>query len=150
MYKINAILLSLIIYLLCTQNSIATVIYKWVDANGVTHYSQQVPKGVVSEKLYSEDFEQQKIGFTSPTVNQKPQQSQDEMQDITAQTIKKQDKKQAESICNSAKHSLNILLSHTLLRSVSEDGKTVTAMTEEDRQAQIKEQQKRVELFCDS
>lgn len=53
----------------------ATVIYKWVDEHGVTHYSQQNPENVIdqskSTKLNSEDIEPKAIGALAPTAREK-------------------------------------------------------------------------------
>ncbi|MFT5790551.1 MAG: hypothetical protein ACI8SJ_002680, partial [Shewanella sp.] len=68
----------------------------------------------------------------------------------SALAIKKSDKAQAKTICESARHSLNVLTSHSKLNQKSkETGKTV-AMTEEQRQAAITEQKERVSLFCEN
>jgi len=137
--------------LLLTVPVSATVIYKWVDKKGVTHYSQQIPQENVATteptKLLSEDIEPQPIGFIAPKARTtaSPMLSQ-AWQD--AALIKKQDKKQAKAICSRAKHNLNLLTTHSRIRSADKESGKVTALTEEARQARIKTQQTRVKLFC--
>ena len=128
----------------------AGVIYTWVDENGVTHYSQQAPQqeSIKTSKLYSEDLEQAKVGFIAPIKKVEPTSKANELEKSAAQ-IKEKDAKQAKSICESAKHNLEILTTHTkLIRQTSDSGESV-AMTEEDRQASIAQQQERIKLFCD-
>lgn len=128
----------------------AGVIYTWVDENGVTHYSQQAPQqeNIKAEKLYSEDLEQAKVGFIAPVKKAEATSEVNELEKSAA-LIKEKDAKQAQSICKSAKHNLDILTTHTkLIRQTSDSGESV-AMTEEDRQASIAQQQERIKLFCD-
>lgn len=128
----------------------AGVIYTWVDENGVTHYSQQAPQqeSIKTSKLYSEDLEQAKVGFIAPIKKVEPTSKANELEKSAA-LIKEKDTKQANSICESAKHNLEILTTHTkLIRQTSDSGESV-AMTEEDRQASIAQQQERIKLFCD-
>lgn len=128
----------------------AGVIYTWVDDNGVTHYSQQAPQQekIKAEKLYSEDLEQAKVGFIAPIKKADPTSEANQLEKSAA-LIKEKDAKQAKSICESAKHNLEILTTHTkLIRQTSDSGESV-AMTEEDRQTSIAQQQERIKLFCD-
>jgi hypothetical protein len=128
----------------------ANVIHKWVDENGVTHYSQQPPMdaGAISSKIYSEDLEQKPIGFIQPKVreNNAPVLSEDEK---NANAIKKQNSEQASAICKSAKQNLHILKSNSRIRSKNEETGELVSMKEEDRQQEINTQQERVKLFCD-
>lgn len=133
---------------LFTSPVLADVIYTWVDDNGVTHYSQQAPQqeSIQAEKLYSKDLSQAKVGFIAPVKKQEvPQTSEVEK---SAALIRQKDAKQAQSICESATHNLEVLTTHTnLIRQTSDSSKPV-AMTEEDRQTSIAQQQERIKLFC--
>lgn len=40
-----------ILFIACIANAGAQSIYKWIDENGVTHFSEQRPQGVESERL---------------------------------------------------------------------------------------------------
>ena len=127
----------------------ATVIYKWVDKNGVLHYSQEPPQEeALAETLHSKDIEPPKTGYIAPQVRADVPPEPTDLEK-SAVLIKEKDAKQAQSICKSAKHNLDILTTHTkLIRQTSDSGESV-AMTEEDRQASIAQQQERIKLFCD-
>ena len=125
----------------------ATVIYKWVDKNGVTHYSQEPPEEALAETLHSKDIEPPKTGYIAPQVRADAPPEPTDLEK-SAVLIKEKDAKQAQSICESATHSLNVLTSYTRLNRQSENGGEPVAMTEEERQAAIKEQQERIRLFC--
>jgi thioesterase domain-containing protein len=125
----------------------ATVVYKWVDENGVTHFSQEPPPKGQADMLDSADIEQAKTGFVAPKVSQK-EDPQDSDIEKAAELIKQKDAKQAKSICDNAKHSLDILTTYTKLSRQDDKGGEPVAMTEEERQAAIKEQQEKIKLFC--
>ena len=138
---------ALLLLIVCSTAATATTIYKWVDKNGVTHFSQEPPQEEQVEKLHSEDIERAKTGYVAPTVRQDPKPAATEMEK-SAQLIKEKDAEQAQRICDNAKQGLNVLTTHTRLnRKDSESGEPV-AMTEEERQAAIKENEQRISLFC--
>ncbi|MCL1051586.1 DUF4124 domain-containing protein [Shewanella abyssi] len=138
----------LLIASLFSSHIYASEIYTWVDEYGVTHFSQEPPEQQSAEKMYSEDIKPKKIGSVSPTSSPKMAKASTELE-RAALAIKHSDKAQAKSICESARHSLNVLTSHSKLnRKSKETGKTV-AMTEEQRQATIAEQKERISLFCE-
>lgn len=125
----------------------ATVVYTWVDEEGTTHYSQQPPEGIQATKLYSEDMEQAPIGFISPTIEQaKPELSQAEKD---ALTIKLQDKEQAKSLCESAKHNLNLLKSYDRLTRKDTETDAQVVMTQDEKKTAIEQQKERIRLFCE-
>ncbi|WP_394388587.1 DUF4124 domain-containing protein [Shewanella woodyi] len=144
MFK-KLILLSLSLTLTFTVS--ATVIHKWVDKDGVTHYSQQPPENTDSSKLYSEDIEQKPIGFIQPKVRESNAAVQTE-EEKNAEAIRKQSSEQAAAICENAKQNLNILTSHSRLKSKDEKTGEMVSMREEDRQEQISTQKERIKLFC--
>ncbi|MGS0683239.1 DUF4124 domain-containing protein [Shewanella sp. 125m-7] len=129
----------------------ASVIYTWVDDNGVTHYSQQPPEPTQSttetDKLYSEDINPKQIGTVAPLAKVAQNSGPSDLE-TNAAMIKQADKKQAKLICKNAQHSLNVLTTHSKLNKKNKDTGEVVAMTEEQRQASITEQRERVKLFC--
>lgn len=127
----------------------ASVIYTWVDENGVTHYSQQAPEQehLNASKLYSEDIEQAKIGYIAPIKKEEPQPTSE--LEKSAALIKEKDAKQAQSICVNAKHNLSVLTTYTKLTRKTTESDEPVAMTEEERQASIVQQQERIKLFCE-
>ncbi|MFT5705090.1 MAG: hypothetical protein ACI8SK_001044 [Shewanella sp.] len=141
-------LICLSLSLTFTSSTFAIEIFQWVDKDGVTHYSQQPPKNNSSNKIYSEDLEQKPIGSVQPKIRESttPVQSEDEK---NAATIKKQNTEQATALCESAKQNLKILTSHSRLKSKDEKTGGLVMMKEEDRQQEIKNQKKRIKLFCD-
>lgn len=145
----SAMLLRIACLMLLTHPVLAGVIYTWVDENGVTHYSQQPPEQdhPKTQQLYSEDIEPGKVGYIAPVKNEEPP-KMSEPEKSTA-LIKAQDTKQAEAICENAKHNLDVLTTHTKLTRQAEGNKEPVAMTEEERQAAISENQQRIKLFCD-
>ncbi|MCZ4339224.1 DUF4124 domain-containing protein [Shewanella colwelliana] len=137
----------LLVTMLFSPTILATTIYKWVDEKGVTHYSQQVPPEKQSEKLYSEDIEQKKVGFVAPKVKAVSEPEKSDLE-LAAQEISKKDKAQASAICDNAKHQLNVLETHTRLTRKNEDSDEPVRMTEEERQSEISAQKEKIRLFC--
>ncbi|MGL5359316.1 MAG: DUF4124 domain-containing protein [Shewanella sp.] len=129
--------------------AMASVIYTWVDKHGVTHYSQEPPsqEQQKASELNSQALEPAKIGYIAPTTKtEEPKVSDAEK---SAALIKERDAKQAQSICDNAKHYLNVLTTHTnLIRQSADKTQEGQAMTEEERQAAITQQQERIKLFC--
>lgn len=144
-------LLALTLPLLFITSVSATVIYKWVDKNGVTHYSQQIPENAdeksKSTKLYSEDIEPKAIGTVAPTVRKEEAKELTQAQQDAA-AINEHDKEQAKEICKNAKYNLDILMTHTKLNNKDQQTGEVVAVTEEQRQEKLKMQKQRIELFC--
>ena len=68
----------------------------------------------------------------------------------SAKIINEKDKQQAKDICESAKHSLSVLKTHSKLNQQDKATGETVAMTEEQRQAAIAENTERVRLFCHS
>uniref|UniRef100_Q0HS50 DUF4124 domain-containing protein n=1 Tax=Shewanella sp. (strain MR-7) TaxID=60481 RepID=Q0HS50_SHESR len=147
--KVSAMFLRITCLMLLTQPVFAGVIYTWVDENGVTHYSQQPPEQEQpkTQQLYSEDIEPGKIGYIAPAKKDAPPEMSES--EKSAALIKEKDAKQAETICENAKHNLDVLTTHTKLTRQEEGNKEPVAMTEEERQAAISENQQRIKLFCD-
>ncbi|MCL1069009.1 DUF4124 domain-containing protein [Shewanella olleyana] len=145
--------LRLLAFLLCccvSHISFATVIYTWVDKDGVSHYSQQPPANVDSKKVYSEDIEPAQVGYVPvlPNTSTSSQSNQDSDLAAKAKLIKEKDAEQAASICESAKHSLNVLSTYQHLhRKDAETGEEIV-ITEEERLAQIEKNEERKKLFC--
>ncbi|GGB56337.1 DUF4124 domain-containing protein [Shewanella inventionis] len=144
--NIFRLVISLVIIVFSSVLSAATI-YTWVDKSGVVHYSQQPPKDVDAKKIYTEDMEPAKIGTNTPQrkTAQKPEESELAK---SAKMINEKDKQQAKEICDSAKHSLNVLNTHTSLSQQNKQTGETTKMTEEQRQAAIAENNERVKLFC--
>ena len=153
-HKLTILASSLLVALACIATASANTIYTWVDSNGVTHYSQQPPSQTEStssktatNKLYSEDIEPKPIGTVAP-LKPLPQNKQVSELEKKAAAIHLADKQQAQQVCENAKHSLKVLTTHTKLNKKNNQTGEVMAMTEEQRQASIAEQNERIRLFC--
>ncbi|MCW3171622.1 DUF4124 domain-containing protein [Shewanella subflava] len=140
-------LLLLVASLTIAPSAFATTIYTWTDSNGLIHYSQQAPQGVDAKRISSDDIEPSKIGTASPIRKTAEKEPESDLAK-SAKLIKEKDAKQAESICESAKHSMSLLDTYNrLTRKDPVTGEDV-AMTEEDKQAARAENAERVRLFC--
>ncbi|QYJ87955.1 DUF4124 domain-containing protein [Shewanella mesophila] len=138
---------TLLFIALMSPTVFATTIYKWVDEKGVPHYSQEMPPEKQTEKLYSEDLEPKKVGSVAPKMATPAEAEKTELE-VAAAEINRKDKEQAKMICDSAKHQLNVLETHTRLTRKNEQSGEMERMTEEERQAQIASQKERIRLFC--
>ncbi|WP_417763843.1 DUF4124 domain-containing protein [Shewanella sp.] len=125
----------------------AATIYKWVDKNGVTHFSQDPPptENQTTEQLDSAKLEPQKLGSVAPSVPEAPQPTaaNPSVEDISARNAE-----QAKSICEQAKFQLDVLNTHRRLQRQDETTGEIIEMSEEERQQQIATQQQRIKLFC--
>ncbi len=132
-----------------STNTFADV-YKWVDENGQTHYSQQAPAQHDAELLKTPP---------PPAFNPDAQQKVDELieqqQADREARIKKQQEQQkaAEELaikqqnCKTAQHNLQQYQDNPGRRVVDAEG-NVTRLKEEDRQQRIKEFQQHVQEYC--
>jgi type IV secretory pathway VirB10-like protein len=126
-------------------------VYKWVDENGQTHYSEKAPADQKAEMIKAppppatlpEDA-QQKIDalITQQSEAKKAQQEQ-----ITKQKQDAEQKQILEDNCNLAKTNLQTYLDNPGRRVLKEDG-TVVRPTEEDRQQKIQEAKQDINEFC--
>ncbi|MGZ9899306.1 DUF4124 domain-containing protein [Shewanella gaetbuli] len=139
-------LLAIVTSSILAFSAFSAAIYTWTDANGVVHYSQQPPKGVNATIISSEDMQPKKIGTKTPTrFNDGSVEESDLAR--SAKLIKEKDAQQAKSICDNAKHSLDLLNTYTRLTKTDDSGEEVT-MTEEDKQSARADNEQRIKLFC--
>jgi hypothetical protein len=138
--------------LLCMATPAMAKLYKWVDENGVTQYTQTPPpKG---------DFSQVKAP-PKPAVD--PQRAQDRMEirlDAFQQRRDEAAKSKAEAAkkaterrekaakCEKARKNLTFLQSHARVRVTDEEGKA-TQLPEEQRQARIKQANEAIKQYCE-
>jgi hypothetical protein len=137
--------------LLCLATPAMAKLYKWVDENGVTQYTQTPPpKG---------DFSQVKPP-PKPAVD--PQQAQSEMEkrleafqqrrDDAAKSKTEADKQAAEQSekavkCEKARKNLAFLESHPRIRTTDKGG-NATLLPEEKRQEKIKQANDAIKEYC--
>lgn len=135
--------------------SLADEFYKWVDENGVTHYTQTPPKepGVSS----------QKIRASGTTVNQDEAakarqrletsrssfQTSAEQRAIT-KGLEEEEKEKALKLakyCEDARKNLKVLNEHARIREKGKDGE-YKVLSEEEKQAKVARNQKHVKEYC--
>jgi hypothetical protein len=137
--------------LLCLATPAMAKLYKWVDENGVTQYTQTPPpKG---------DFSQVKPP-PKPAVD--PQRAQDKLEirldafqqrrDDAAKSKAEADKQAAERAekaakCKKARKNLTFLQSHARVRTTDKDG-NATLLPEEKRQEKIKTANEAIKKYC--
>lgn len=127
-------------------------VYKWVDAQGQTHYSQTPPPAGQSAKLIETD--------KPPAVDVESQQKEIEsLIQQQAEAKKKQEERLAEQRqqaqlaeenaekCKLAQHNLQQYQDNPGRRVMDSEG-NVTRPSEEDRQEMIKKMQEAITEFC--
>ena len=127
-------------------------LYKWIDADGNTHYTQQPPPdGIAAENIklpasVNIDTEQATKSFEE---QQKKAQELSE----TAEKEEKERIRQEEHAdlkkenCKKAKAKLENVQSSGRIRAVDEEGNVIRA-TEEERQRRIKDAQEKIKKWC--
>lgn len=131
--------------------SVHAQIYKWIDENGQTNYSQQPPESGQAETVDVPP---------PPPIN--PDEARDEVQELIEQQqaadqaeleAEQQAREQAEQQaalqenCRIAQENLRSYQNNPGRRVMDQEG-NVTRLTEEDRQQKIQEFQEQVELYC--
>lgn len=150
MFKLNLSLFNVcFIFFLFSVTAYADV-YKWVDENGQTHYTQQAPTEQKAELLKTppppafnsadqqrvDELIKQQQADRQANLEQKQQQQQTAEQ----QAIKQQN-------CETAKRNLQLYQDNPGRRVVDAEG-NVSRLKEEDRQQGISDFQRQVEEFC--
>jgi hypothetical protein len=137
--------------LLCLTTPAMAKLYKWVDENGVTQYTQtpppkggfsQVkppPKPPVDPQQAQSELEERLEAF---------QQRRDDAAKSKAEANKKADE-QAEKAakCEKARKNLTYLQTHARVRATDKAGKA-TLLSEEQRQARIKQANEAIKEYC--
>ena len=137
---------------LITAGLVQAAMYKWVDDNGVTQYSQFPPpnrdaKIVVPPPPPAEDAAgaQKRLEETlqKRDENRKAQAEAQAEQEKAAEVATQQQKN-----CAMARDNLEKLTSRGRMRVIGADGVT-TYLTEEERQARIAESKQHIEEYCE-
>ncbi len=126
-------------------------IYKWVDENGQTHYSQQAPRDIAATVIKTPpppvidpDIAQQQVDELIQQQGSEDQMRLDQQnhQKIAAEKLANQEKN-----CKIAQQQLQQYQNNPGRRIMDADG-NVTRLTEEDRQQKIQESQENVTKYC--
>ncbi len=142
-----------LVCLLGTSHVSHARVYKWVDADGHTHYTQQLPpEGAITEdiKLPASVNVDTQPAMKSFEAQQKKEQ---ELSEASEKEQKKQDV-QAENTeikkenCRKSRAKLENVQNRARIRAVDESGNTIRA-TEEERQRRITEARANIEKWCE-
>ena len=152
MNRLNLSIYSVIqIFVLCVvvSNSQAAL-YKWVDADGNTHYTQSPPTGGIEADVIKPP---PKIDTNKALDKLEEQQKYlDGLQEERGKQAKKQQNEEAneavrKSNCELGKDKLTHLTDIPRIQKVDKDG-NVSRLTEEERQAKIKKAQELIDKEC--
>ncbi|MDH5485535.1 MAG: DUF4124 domain-containing protein [Gammaproteobacteria bacterium] len=139
----------LISLLLLLPLSVPAAIYKWVDAQGNTHYDQEKPLEVDAEKI---KLAPSPAGSTStyskPSLKPREDKnaaSEDNVDD--AQSKEMIPKKERAKLCARAKETLKKISEAGRVRTKNKDGST-QVMSEQQKQDRINQEKKAVKQHC--
>lgn len=127
-----------------------TAMYKWVDEEGNTHYTQQPPPdGIAAETV------QPPPGVDTEQAVKELTQEQEQLKKLEENRIKQEEElaKQTEldaqkkENCRISRDRLSSLQNSGRVRAVDEEG-NVTRITEEEHQSRIKEVQENIKKYC--
>lgn len=137
--------------LLCLSSPAMAKLYKWVDENGVTQYTQTPPpkggfshvkppsKPAVDPQKAKSDLEKRLESF---------QQRRDDAGKEKAEANKKAaEKAEKTAKCEKARKNLTFLQTHARVRETGKDG-TATLLGEDKRQERIKQANEAIKEYC--
>lgn len=142
------LILSSSLLLALAAPAMAGSIYKWVDAQGTTHFGAQPPRGVQAERI--NPIVPQPSGPSETTAAAPKDADNDKQKQIEAEVKAKvtADQEQVEKYCLQLRTNLAQLL-HNPRISVEEEGGELRRISEEERQSKIAEAQKGISEHCD-
>ena len=143
------IIISAALSLVCTS-AMATQMYRWVDENGVTQFSQQPPAEDQYQRMQVKPAPELGTGSLAPDTDS-PADEQSEPNESTkpagaAQLTPEQQAKLAEQ-CDALRANLTTMQNNPRLRRTLEDG-TVERIGEDERQAMIAKAQADLQEHC--
>ena len=128
---INCLLLTLL-----SSSAYASTIYKWVDPQGVTHFSTEPPAQQGSERIGMKNVPASQRHTETPTPEHHPLVDTDAITKRTKQKIADQEKARIE-YCQGLTQDIAQLENNPRVRTTADDG-SVRRITEEERQDRIK------------
>ena len=141
-----------LICLLGVPNQSHARLYKWIDADGNTHYTQQPPPdGIAAEDIKLPAS----VNIDTEQATKSFEEQQKEEQELS-EAVEKEEKKRirqeehADLIkenCKKAKAKLENVQNTGRIKAVDEEGNVVRA-TEEERQRRIKNAQESIKKWC--
>jgi len=136
--------------LIVVSLSVHAAFYKWVDANGVTQYSQSPPPSGHYQVMRSSPPPGDTNPGQSPVVTSPPPQNSATSPAAAAPPDNQQQARQQaarEQNCQLAKQRLTQLENHARVRITAADG-SIRVMSEEEKQAKLLETRKFVNDMC--
>lgn len=124
--------------------TLAAPIYKWVDANGTTHFGNQPPENQASSTVNPV------IAPAKPQATQTPEAPAEDPQKAINEKAKidiAEQEKQRKEYCTAQRNNLAQLSNNPRIR-VEENGEA-RRITEEERQSKIAETQKNISENCE-
>ncbi len=132
--------------LVCTS-AMATQLYRWVDENGVTQFSQQPPAEDQYQRLQVKPAPELGTGSLAPAPDASAEEQTEATEPAAApQPTPEQQAKLAEQ-CDALRANLTTMQNNPRLRRTLEDG-TVERIGEDERQAMIAKAQADLQEHC--
>lgn len=126
-------------------NAMAAQVYKWVDAQGVTHFGAQPPQGQQVETVNTVVAPGKPVTAPAPATQQKSEPDQQSIDRKVKQQVAEQEAER-KRYCETMRTNLAQLQNNPRVR-VEENGET-RRITEEERQARITETRDKIAENC--
>ncbi|MBK8970568.1 MAG: DUF4124 domain-containing protein [Hahellaceae bacterium] len=126
-------------------------VYKWVDADGVVHYSDQRPEGVSSQEMGIKPIprsgsEGASVGLDEQVRTLDEKQELERLRDQQASENAEAAKREADN-CKMAKENLDVLMKQARIRAKGDDGE-LHFLTPEEILEQRKKAQEVIDRDC--
>lgn len=125
----------------CAQ---AAQVYKWVDAQGVTHYDSAPPTGQQTEKV-----DIQKPPLAGSVATQPAPENPQAAIDAKVRQQAKAGEAKRKANCEIIRTNLAKLKTYERIREPAEGGDGYKRLSEQERQARIDETEKMIAEYCD-
>lgn len=126
-------------------NAMAAQVYKWVDAQGVTHFGAQPPQGQQVETVNTVVAPGKSVTAPAPASREKSEPDQQSIDRKVKQQVAEQEAER-KRYCETMRTNLAQLQNNPRVR-VEENGET-RRITEEERQARITETRDKIAENC--
>ena len=126
-------------------NAMAAQVYKWVDAQGVTHFGAQPPQGQQVETVNTVVAPGKSVTAPAPASQEKSEPDQQSIDRKVEQQVAEQEAER-KRYCETMRTNLAQLQNNPRVR-VEENGET-RRITEEERQARITETRDKIAENC--
>jgi hypothetical protein len=126
-------------------NAMAAQVYKWVDAQGVTHFGAQPPQGQQVETVNTVVAPGKSVTAPAPASQEKSEPDQQSIDRKVKQQVAEQEAER-KRYCETMRTNLAQLQNNPRVR-VEENGET-RRITEEERQARITETRDKIADNC--